>query len=148
MKRFFLMVMTVFIFAGCKDALVEELKKTPIDPAEPDTTYGVLFDSVFSGTQWSSSVDENGTESVTATGLFDWKEGAGMQESSFRMEKDDDGRWAPVAVTAGGEEISSSFAVGISFLIVCSYYKEMQLREAVDAVADSLSPVSEIETVH
>lgn len=146
MKKLFSVMILTLALTGCRDALVDEVRNTVIDEKEPDITYGVLFDTVFQDTQWASSVAEDGTETVTVTGLFDWKEGAGMQESSFSMKKDADGRWAPVSLTAGSEEISSSFAVGISFLIVYSYYKEIQIREAADAVADSLSAVSGAET--
>lgn len=147
MKRMFLIITAVLVLAGCRDAAVEELKKTPVDPAEPEVTFGALFDTVFTDAQWVSSVDGNGTESVTVTGLFDWKEGAGAQESSFRMEKNAEGKWAPVAVTAGGKEMTSSFTVGISFLVVCSYYQKVRTRESAGTETLSLSPETGSENI-
>lgn len=146
MKKLFLLIITVFAFAGCKDILTEELKNAPVDTKEPDVTYGAVFESVFEETVWTSSTDKDGTAFVTVEGLFDWKEGAGQQKSAFVFAKENDGTWTPVSLTVGEEEIRSPFSVGISFLFICGCYKENQIRAAADEVADAISAESAAET--
>lgn len=147
MKKLFLMIVTAFVLAGCKDILAEELKKTPVDANEPDVTYGVLFESVFREPVWTSSTAEDGSAAVTVEGLFDWKEGAGQQKSAFVFTKKDDGTWAPVSLTVGEEEIRSPFSVGISFLFIRGCYKENQIRAVADKVADAVSAEAAAETI-